>query len=320
MRNLIAPFGKFGVQFILLWLLFVIIGVWTKGVILFYGSLAIIIYAVVQLVKKQQKRGVIYLGIGGGFFILSLILGFVYMEDLKSSQADLSKQKQSKRMTKKEQTKKPLAPAKPELSFEATSITTRETKNIIKGTTEPGATVMVYFEDTFLYNDQHVDLRTDGKGHFQYEASTPFPGRYPVRFQVEQGGMVVNEQVVTIKREDTPDFEAAFKQSSKMVKYGLLAKNPDAYKGERLKIKGKVLDIREFPHEGQIILSTTRKGNGEWEPDDIVKISYNGTNDIVKRDVITVYGIGHGDYAYLTSSDKVVYIPLIKSLYIEKAR
>lgn len=113
--------------------------------------------------------------------------------------------------------------------------------------------------------------------------------------------------------------EEAKKQAEKEKKgyetgitYDNLARNPDDYKGEKVKFRGEVIQVLEGDGENQIRLAV----NGNY--DTILYCGYKPSivsSRILEDDVITVYGISVGTISYQSTLGGQITIP---GVYVEK--
>ena len=113
--------------------------------------------------------------------------------------------------------------------------------------------------------------------------------------------------------------EEAKKQAEKEKKgydtgitYDNLARNPDDYKGEKVKFKGKVVQVIEGDSENQIRLAV----NSDY--DTILYCGYDPSivsSRVLEDDIITVYGYSVGTISYQSTLGGNITIP---GVYVEK--
>ena len=113
--------------------------------------------------------------------------------------------------------------------------------------------------------------------------------------------------------------EEAKKQAEKEKKgydtgitYDNLARNPDDYKGEKVKFKGKVVQVIEGDSENQIRLAV----NSDY--DTILYCGYDPSivsSRVLEDDIITVYGYSVGTISYQSTLGGTIPIP---GVYVEK--
>ncbi|MDD4774272.1 MAG: toxin regulator [Eubacteriales bacterium] len=113
--------------------------------------------------------------------------------------------------------------------------------------------------------------------------------------------------------------EAAIKAANEKKGYNTgitfdqLARNPDTYKGEKVKFTGEVLQVSEFDTEVQIRLATKANSWGGYS-DDVIYIYFDESlisNRILEEDIITIYGVSKGLHSYTTVLGATVTLPLI---------
>ena len=101
---------------------------------------------------------------------------------------------------------------------------------------------------------------------------------------------------------------AAKKANAKTIDYPQLKKNPDRYKGEYVKYKGKILQILEGDNVTNIRLAVTPNSYG-YDVNDVIFIEYAGYTDYVDDDIITVYGEIYGSYSYKSQAGFDISLP-----------
>ncbi|WP_405297979.1 zinc-ribbon domain-containing protein [Methanobrevibacter sp.] len=107
--------------------------------------------------------------------------------------------------------------------------------------------------------------------------------------------------------------EKDFKAQCKEIDFNKLNKNADKYKGEKLKVSGKIIQIMENSNGGQIRLATADYS------DDVVYVEYEGNIEYVEDDYITVYGYCDGDYTYTSTIGASITLPKIDAVYFDGA-
>lgn len=93
-----------------------------------------------------------------------------------------------------------------------------------------------------------------------------------------------------------------------------LSRNPDDYKGKKVKFTGEVLQVTELPSEIQIRLATKPNGWGGYS-DNVVYLYFDSaliSSRILEDDIITVYGVAQGLHSYTTVLGANVTLPLIE--------
>jgi len=111
--------------------------------------------------------------------------------------------------------------------------------------------------------------------------------------------------------EDDNLSEKDFKAQCKEISFNKLNKNADKYKGEKLKVTGKIIQIMEDDDGGEIRLAT----DGGY--DDIVFVEYDGNIKYVEDDTVTVYGYCDGEYTYTSTIGASITLPKIDAKYFD---
>lgn len=106
--------------------------------------------------------------------------------------------------------------------------------------------------------------------------------------------------------------EQDFKANCSSIDYAQLEKDPDKYRGQNAVFSGKIFQIQESNGKGMILLST-----GEYNSD-LVYVDYNGANDFVENDQVTIYGVLKGDKSY-NARIGTNNLPYMEGKYIEKS-
>ncbi|SEN02801.1 hypothetical protein [Lihuaxuella thermophila] len=312
-------YQKIGWKKLLLWLLFIITGFWSKGAIFILGSIGFLIYAIIRVSDKEtRKKGLIMLGVSGGSFFLGLIVLIVWGVSSALTDPPAASPKADTPVAAQE-TKKEVKPTV-KLSFDSTTITTQDNKYIIKGSTEPGTKV------TMFYNGKPSGVRVDEKGNFQFEVDTNVPREYSYEVVASKDGYQEARQTITVTREKTAAEiaaekkakEEAFKKSCITVKYGQLEKSPDKYIGKNVKFRGQVLEIQESNGIGFMRIAVTYRGYDIWDFNDVVWVNYFGSTDAVEEDIVTVYGTMMEQKTYTSQAGWTITIPQMNAEIIEE--
>ena len=113
------------------------------------------------------------------------------------------------------------------------------------------------------------------------------------------------------KNNDVNISEEDFKNNCTELEFNKVNKNPDKFIGEKFKCTGKIIQIMEDDHGGMMRLAL-----GEYYSD-VVYVVYDGNNDFVEDDYVTVYGYCDGSYSYTSTIGASVTLPKITAKYIE---
>lgn len=131
-----------------------------------------------------------------------------------------------------------------------------------------------------------------------------------------------NELLNTIKEaqqkyleQQEEQFEDNFKDSCQRISYKALEKNPDSFKYERIKLHGKIMQIKEEGNATFILLETTDMGNDIWT--DNVAVLYNGKIDAYEDDLVFVWGEVNGEFSYKSQAGWDITVPGVQARYIK---
>jgi len=100
--------------------------------------------------------------------------------------------------------------------------------------------------------------------------------------------------------------------------YEELARNPDKYLGDYVKLRGEVIQVMVDGDEYTLRVNIT-KGRYYWE--DPILVTYtmkdSGEDRILEEDIVLMYGMMFGDYTYETVMGAEVTVPLMFAEYID---
>lgn len=108
--------------------------------------------------------------------------------------------------------------------------------------------------------------------------------------------------------------DAKWKKEYESIPYSELARNPDAYKGKKIEISGRVLQVSEGTSENQLRVATS----GNY--DDVVMVGYNPnlvSSRVLEDDRVTVYGTYVGIYSYTSVMGATISVPGISAKSIK---
>ena len=109
-------------------------------------------------------------------------------------------------------------------------------------------------------------------------------------------------------------FASDFKSECKPLEYKQMEKDPYKFIGEPVQVSGSVFQIMEDGGYGLILMHV------DDDYGQILAVMYEGSNDIVEDDYITVYGNATVNYDYESQAGYQLSVPcvLAESKYIEK--
>ena len=127
--------------------------------------------------------------------------------------------------------------------------------------------------------------------------------------RIEAESIAENERIK--KEESIAAEKAAAEAKEKLgydtgITYDQLARNPEDYRGEKIKFTGTVLQVMESDYEVTIRLATSKSY------DDVIYCTYSPdivSSRILEDDRITVYGTSTGTVSYQATSGREVTIP-----------
>ena len=147
-------------------------------------------------------------------------------------------------------------------------------------------------------------------------ASAASKGRAAQRVLVsaEKDVRVAAKEVERI--EDIAHEEEDFKAEASSIDYDQLAKNPEAYRGEKVVYTGQIFQIQEEEGFGFMLLSVTDEGYGFWT--DNIWVNFTEPIAAAEEDVVTVYGKMTGSEEYETQIGGSTYVPRMNAKYIDE--
>lgn len=120
-----------------------------------------------------------------------------------------------------------------------------------------------------------------------------------------------------LKVKCTSETKKSFKESCRKIPYKNLARTPDQYNGERIKIYGQVIQVLEDGDQLNLRVATKDSGYGEYY-DDVVLVDYTykkGESRILEDDMITVWGTYGGTYTYDSTMGGKITVPMMEAEY-----
>lgn len=151
----------------------------------------------------------------------------------------------------------------------------------------------------------------------QYEWTLENPGELKTdktsKFKISYGG-----KTCTLKIECSTMSEGKYKKSCKSISYDKLARDPDTYMAERVKFKGRIVQVMEDDDMVTLRVNVTNDGYGYYDDTVYVYYSYDeGESKLLEDDIITFYGISMGLYTYESVMGASITIPCVISSYID---
>jgi hypothetical protein len=109
-----------------------------------------------------------------------------------------------------------------------------------------------------------------------------------------------------------------YKAQCVAMSYEGLARNPDSVKDSYVSVTGQVIQVQQSSSELTLRVSITKDSYGIWS--DPVLVTYTlpaGADNILEKDIVTVYGQSVGDYTYTSVLGASVTVPAISAKYID---
>ena len=179
-------------------------------------------------------------------------------------------------------------------------------KKIALGLWETSITILAknkYFSDTlgFLVSRE----KTDEEIQAEKEAEEKLIAEQK---EAERLALEEERRIAEKKRQELENEKKTYKP----ITYALLAKNPDKYKTERIRFKGKIFNADE---EGGISVFQINT-DGYWYWDQIFTVA-NWSNDYVEWNWVTVWGEVAWEYCYQSQAGWDICVPSVKANIIE---
>ena len=156
-------------------------------------------------------------------------------------------------------------------------------------------------------------LSEDEKKAREIEASKAIAKDEEERRQKEE--QAAEEQRKAEEKAAKESEEKAKKGYDTGITYDQLARTPDDYKGEKVKFKGKVIQVIEGGSEVNLRVAV----NSDYNK--IILVAYSPSlvsSRVLEDDKITVYGTSQGLYTYKSTMGGMITIPLIFADKIEQ--
>lgn len=131
---------------------------------------------------------------------------------------------------------------------------------------------------------------------------------------IEEEKRQAEEEQLALKKE-ADDKRQALEEEKKTyspIAYAKLSKNPEKYKGERIRFKWEIFGADEEGTNGIFQINTDGYGY-----DDQIMTFVDWSNDYVKWDWVTVYGVISGEHCYTSQAGWNICVPLVKANIIE---
>lgn len=140
------------------------------------------------------------------------------------------------------------------------------------------------------------------------------------KYQAEQQRLYIEAIKESEAIEESKQLEAQERMGYDTgITYSNLNREPDSYKGQKVKFFGRVLQVLEEENEIAVRLATRKfkdssvLGNLSYMEDEVLGVYNSKTSDyrILEGDMITIYGVSRGLYTYTSTQGEKITLPLI---------
>ena len=131
--------------------------------------------------------------------------------------------------------------------------------------------------------------------------------------------MDANKTVISQTLEDgLKQLEKEFKDECKSYTYKEIFRNPDNYKGKKMKITGEVIQVIDADDYFQLRVDMTKNEYDYYDDTIFVQINKDKFNGrIIEDDIITFWGLNAGTVSYETVMGDETTIPAMEAYYAE---
>ncbi len=113
--------------------------------------------------------------------------------------------------------------------------------------------------------------------------------------------------------------ERDFKASCSTYTFKEIARNPENFKGTRVKLTGEVIQTMYGTYSTVLRVNITKEGRYTTYYSDTIYVTYYpeaGEDKILEDDIITIWGTSKGDTSYTSTMNATVTLPHIEAKYI----
>lgn len=112
-----------------------------------------------------------------------------------------------------------------------------------------------------------------------------------------------------------------YKALCKTYTFEELARNPESFKGNKVTVTGKVIQVVKDQNNYDLRVNITKTDlYGTDYYDDTIYVTYtkkSGENNILEDDIITIYGESKGEYSYTSALGVPITVPHIEAQFID---
>lgn len=113
------------------------------------------------------------------------------------------------------------------------------------------------------------------------------------------------------------EIESYFKEGCSALTYEQVARDPDAYKGEKATFTGEVIQVMQEGDTYTLRVNVTPTSYGYKDTILVLYTAKAGDQRILEDDVVTLYGAMAGMYTYKTVMGAELTVPLMSAQYVE---
>lgn len=170
---------------------------------------------------------------------------------------------------------------------EPESTTFTGTNIVVRGVTEPNATVYVDGKST------KTNVKANKNGEFSVRIYVDDEGTETFTLRAKLRGTRDTEMELSLTREFTlREGITEFRRKMMQVTYENLARDPEKYKGKTFSFRGKVMDFTDYDGRACALVCVDNASVGVWY--DPVWVVLSGDEDIAAGNIVTFYLTGEG--------------------------
>lgn len=113
------------------------------------------------------------------------------------------------------------------------------------------------------------------------------------------------------------EIESYFKEGCSALTYEQVARDPDAYRGEKATFTGEVIQVMQEGDTYTLRVNVTPTSYGYKDTILVLYPAKAGDQRILEDDVVTLYGVMAGMYTYETVMGAELTVPLMSAQYVE---
>lgn len=133
----------------------------------------------------------------------------------------------------------------------------------------------------------------------------------------------INTTSNEITTEYIEESESDFKNSCVTHTYEELARNPNDFKGSKIKLTGEIIQTMYDGNKVEMRINITKTGEYYTYYEDTIYVTYtmkDGESKLLENDIITLWGIADGEYQYTSVLGSRITLPIINAKYIDMTK